>query len=128
MSLISGYYIHIIFISWIFIGRIDAEAEAPKLWSPDVKNWLIGKDLDAGKDWKQEEKGMTKDETVGWHHWLDGHEFELAPGVGDGQGGLACCSPWGHKELSTTERLNWTESVVIKTFSSVFVLIAFFKV
>ena len=128
MPLISGYYTHIILISWIFIGRTDAEVEAPKLWSPDVKNWLIGKDLDAGKDWKQEEKGMTEDEMVGWHHWLDGHEFELAPGVGEGQGGLACCSPRGRKELNTIEQLNWTESVVIKTFSSVFIFIAFFKV
>ena len=94
---------------WIFIGRTDAEAETPVLWPPDVKNWLIGKDLDAGKDWRREEKGMTEDEMVGWHHQLDGHEFEQAPGVGDGQGGLACCSPWGHKESDMTECLNWTE-------------------
>ena len=93
--------------SWIFIGRTDAEAETPILWPPDAKNWLIGKDLDAGKDWRQ--KGMTEDEMVGWHHWLDRHEFEQAPGVGDGQGGLACCSPWGHKESDVTEWLNWTE-------------------
>ena len=91
--------------SWIFIGRTDAEA--PVLWPPDGKNWLTGKDPDAGKDWKQEEKGMTEDEMVGWHHWLDGHEFEQAPGVGDGQGSLACCSPWGRKQLDTTEQLNW---------------------
>ena len=78
---------------WLFIGRTDAEAEAPILWPPDVKNWLIGKDPDAGKDWRQEEKGTTKNEMVGWHHWLNGHEFEQAPGVGDQQGGLACCSP-----------------------------------
>ena len=127
MSLSSGYYTHIIFIFWILIGRTDAEAEAPKFWSPDVGNWLIRKDLDAGKDWRQEKKGMTEDEIFGWHHQLDGHEFEWAPGVGDGQGGLAFCSPQGHKESDTTERLNWTESVVIKTFSSVFVLTAFFK-
>ena len=95
--------------SWIFIGRTDAEAETPVLWPPDAKNWLIGKDPDAGKDWKEEEKGMTEDEMVGWHHRLDGHEFEQAPGTGDRQGSLACCSPWGHKELDTTERLNWTE-------------------
>ena len=95
--------------SWIFIGRTDAEAETPILWPSDVKKWLTGKDPDAGKDWRQEEKGTTVDEMVGWHHWLDGHEFEQTPGVGDGQGGLACCSPWGHKELDTTERLNWTE-------------------
>ena len=93
--------------SWIFIGRTDAEAETPILWPPDAENWLIGKDPDAEKDWEQEEKGMTEDEMVGWHHRLDGHEFEQAPGVGDGQGSLACCSPWGHKELDTTEWLNW---------------------
>ena len=85
------------------------EAETLILWLPDVKNWLIGKDSDAGKDWKWEEKGMTEDEMVGWHHWLNGHEFEQAPGVGDGQGGLACYSPWGGKGSDTTERLNWTE-------------------
>ena len=85
--------------SWIFIGRTDAEAETPKLklWSPDVKNWSMGKDPDAGKDWRQE-KGMAEDEMAGWHHWLDGHEFEWIPGVGDGQGGLACCNSWGRKE------------------------------
>ena len=95
--------------SWIFIGRTDAEAEAPVLWPPDVKNWLIWKDPDAGKDWRQEEKGTTEHEMVGWHHRLDGHECEQAPGVGDGQGGLACYSSWGQKELDTTERLSWTE-------------------
>ena len=88
---------------WIFIGRIDAESEAQILWPPDVKYWLIGKDPDAGKDWRQEEKGMTVDEMVGWHHWLDGHEFEQALGVSDEQGSLACCSPWGCKELDMTE-------------------------
>ena len=93
--------------SWIFIGRTDAEAETPILWSPDVKNWLIWKDPNAGKDWRQE-KGTTEDEMVGWHHRLDGHESEQALGVGDGQGGLACFSPWGSKESDTTERLNWT--------------------
>ena len=93
--------------SWIFIGRTNAEA--PILGPPDAKNWLIGKDHDARKDWGQEEKGMTEDETVEWHHWLHGHEFEQAPGVGDGQGSLAGCIPWGHKELDMTERLNWTE-------------------
>ena len=92
--------------SWIFIGRTDVEAETPILWPPDVKNWLIWKDPDAGKDWRQEEKGSTEDEMVGWHHRLDGHEFGQAPGVGDGQGSLACCSPWGHRELDTTERRN----------------------
>ena len=92
--------------SWIFIGRTDAEA--PILWPPDVKNWLIRKDPDAGQAWRQEEKGMTEDEMVGWHHWLHGHEFAQAPGVGDGQGSLACCSSWGLKELDMTELLNWT--------------------
>ena len=94
--------------SWIFIGRTDAEAEAPILWPPDMKNWFIGKDPDAGKDWRQEEKGMTEDEMVGWHHWLNGHEFEQALGVSDGQGSLACCSPWDCKESDTTEWLNWS--------------------
>ena len=94
---------------WIVIGRPDAEAETPVLWPPDMKNWLIWKDPDAGKDWRQEKKGTTEDEMVGWHHRLNGHEFEWTPGVGDGQGGLAYCSPWGHKESDTTEWLNWTE-------------------
>ena len=91
--------------SWIFIGKSDAEAEAPKLWPPDVKNWLLSKDPDVGKDWRQEEKGMTEDEMIGWNHRLDGHEFEQAPGV-DGEGSLPCCSPWGCKEPDTTEQLN----------------------
>ena len=95
--------------SWIFIGGTDIEAETPILWLPNAKNWLIWKDPDARKDWKQEEKGMTEDEKVGWHHRLDGHEFEQAPGVGDGQGSLAGCSPWGRKVSDTTEWLNWTE-------------------
>ena len=93
--------------SWIFIERTDAEAETPILWPPDVKYWLLWKGPDAGKEWRQEEKGTTEDEMVGWHHRLDGYEFEQAPGVGDGQGSLACCSPWGHKESDTNERLNW---------------------
>ena len=97
--------------SWICSGRTDAEAGIPILWPPDVKNLLIGKDHDAGKDRRQEEKGTTEDEMVGWHQWLDGHEFEQAARVGDGQGSLACCSPWGRKEVDTTERLNWTERV-----------------
>ena len=92
---------------WIFIGKTDAKVETPILWPPDVKNWLIWKDPDAGKDWRQEEKGTTEDEMVGWHHQLNGHEFEQAPGVGDGQGNLACCSPWGLKE--STWLSNWTE-------------------
>ena len=94
--------------SWIFIGRTDAEAETPILRPPDVKNWLIGKDPDAGKDWRREKKGTTEDEMVGWHHRLSRDEFEEAPGVGDGQGGLACYSPWGCKESDTTE---WLKSL-----------------
>ena len=92
--------------SSIFTERTDAEAETPILWPSDAKNWLTGKDPDAGKDRKQE-KETTEDEMVGWHHWLNGHGFEQTLGVGDGQGGLACCSSWGHKELDMTERLNW---------------------
>ena len=95
--------------SWIFIWRTDAEAEALILGLPNAKNLLIGKDPDAGKDWGQEEKGMTEDEMVGWHHRLDGHGFGWTPGIGDGQGGLACCGSWGHKELDTNEWLKWTE-------------------
>ena len=95
--------------SWIVIGRTDAEAEAPILWLPDAKNWLTGKDPDAGKDWRQEDKGMSEDEMVRWHHQLNWHEFVQAPGVGDGQGSLACCSPRGCKESGMTERPNWTE-------------------
>ena len=88
------------------------EVETPILWPPDTKNWLIGKDPDVGKDWRQKEKGMTEDEMVEWHHRLDGHEFEQAPGVGDGQGGLMCCSSWSHKELGTTEWLSNNETAV----------------
>ena len=95
--------------SWIFFGRTDAEAEAPVLWPDDGKNLLIGKDPDAGKDWRQEEKGMTEDEMVGWHHRLNGHEFEQAPEVGDGQESLVCSSSWGCKESDTTKRLDWTD-------------------
>ena len=94
--------------SWIFVGRTDVEAETPILWPPDAKKRLIGKDLDAGKDWRQEEKGTTEDEMVGWHHQHNEHEFEQAPGVGDGQGSLGCCSPWGCKESDMTKWLNWT--------------------
>ena len=98
--------------SWIFtgrtfIGRTEAEAETPILWPPDAKSWLIGKDPDAEKDWRQE-KRMTEDEMVRWYHRLNGDEFEWTPGVGDGQGGLACCSPWGCKESDTSQWLNWT--------------------
>ena len=101
--------------SWVFIGRTDAEAETPVLWPPHAKSWLIGKDSDAGRDWGQEEKGTTEDEMAGWHHWLNGHEFEETPGVGDGQGSLACCGSWGHKESDTTERLKWMELNIILT-------------
>ena len=92
--------------SWIFIARTDAETETPILWPPDAKNWLIGKDPDAGKDWRHEEKGMTENDMAGWHHRLKGHESEWTLGVGDGQGGLEYCSPWGNKESDTTEQLN----------------------
>ena len=94
---------------WVFFGRNDAEAETSVLWPPHAKSWLIGKDCDAGRDWGQEEKGMTEDEMAGWHYWLDGHEFEWTPRVGDGQGGLVCCSSWSRKESDTTEWLNWPE-------------------
>ena len=93
--------------SWIFIGRIDVEAEAPILWPPDAKSWLFWKDPDAEKDWGQEEKGTTEDEMVGWHHRLNGHGFGWTLGVGDGQGGLACWGSWGHKESDMTEWLKW---------------------
>ena len=95
--------------SWIFIGRTEVEAETPILWPPDTKSWLIWKNPDSWEYWRQEEKEMAEDEMVGWHHRLNGHEFEQTPVVGAGQGGLACCSPWGHKESGTTERLNWTQ-------------------
>ena len=95
--------------SWIFTGKTDAETEAPILWPPDAKIWLIRKDPNDGKEWRQEEKGITEDEMVGWHHQLDGHEFEQASRVGEGQGSLSCCSPWGCKDLDMTERLNWIE-------------------
>ena len=98
--------------SWIFIGRTDAEAETPVLWPPLVKSWLIGKDSDAGRDWGQEENRTTEViQMAGWHHRLDAHEFEWTLGVGDGQGGLACCDSWGRKESDMTEQLNWTELI-----------------
>ena len=102
----------------------------PGLWPPHAKSWLIGKDSDAGRDWGQEEKGMTEDEMDGWHHWLDGHEFKWTPGVGDGQGGLACCNSWGCKESDTTERLNWTEKQAswIKEKYTFVILIRYFKI
>ena len=94
---------------WDFFGRNDAKAETLVLWPPHARSWLIGKDPDAGRDWGQEEKGTTEDEMAGWHHWLDGRESQWTLGVVDGQGGLACCDSWGHKESDTTEWLNWTE-------------------
>ena len=102
---------------WIFIGRTNAEAEAPILWPLDAKNWLIGKDPDAGKDWRWEEKGTTEDEMVRWHHQRNGYEFEYAPGVGDGQGSLVCYSPWGCKESDrVTELTDWSPSLQIALF------------
>ena len=95
--------------SWVSFGRYDAKAETPILWPSDAKSWLIGKDSHAGKDRGQEEKGTTEDEMAGWHHGLNGRESEWTPGVGDGQGGLACCDSWGRKESDMTERLNWTD-------------------
>ena len=107
--------------------RNDAKAETPVLWPPHVKSWLIGKDSDAGRDWGQDEKGTTEDEMARWHHQMDGREFEWTPGVGDGQGGLACCDSWGRKELDTTKRLNWTELnwTEYYTFAVFFVLFCF---
>ena len=98
--------------SWIFMGRTNAEAETPILWPPDVKNWLIGKDRDAGQDWRQEKKGTTEAEMVGWHHLLYGHEFAQAPGDGDAKGSLVCCCPWGCNESDMTwvTKPNWTDS------------------
>ena len=103
--------------SWMFTGRTDAEAETPILWPPHVKSWLIGKDPDAGRDWGQEEKGTTEDEMAGWHHQLNGHEFGWTPGVGDGQGGLACCDSWDSKESDMTERLIWSNLILYLCFS-----------
>ena len=97
--------------SWIFIGRTDVEAEAPIPWPTDVKSWLIGKVPDAGKDRRWEEKGMTEDEMVGWHHWLNGHEFGQTPRDGEGQGGLVCCGLWDCKESETTEPLNKEDTI-----------------
>ena len=96
---------------WIFTGRTDAEAEAPVPWPSDAKSQLTGKGLNAGKDWRQEEKGATEDEMVGWHHWLNGHEFEQTLANGEGQGSLVHCSPWGHKESDMTEQLNNSNNV-----------------
>ena len=94
--------------SWVFIGRTNAKAETPILWPPHAKSWLIGKDSDAGRDWRQEEKGTTEDEMAGWHHWLDGRESQWTPGVADGQGGLRCFSSWGHRvRHDWVTELNW---------------------
>ena len=93
--------------SWVFIGRTDGEAETPIIWPPDMKNWLLEKDPDAGKDWRQYKRGWER--MVGWHHRLNGHEFKQALGVGDGQGSLACCSPRGRKDSDITKWLNWTK-------------------
>ena len=98
----------------IFIGRTDAEAEAPILWPPDAKTWLIKKDADAGKDWRQEGKGTTEDEMVGWHHLLNGHESEQTLEDGEGQESLVCSSPWGHRELDTAEWLNNNKKVLVE--------------
>ena len=95
--------------SWVFFGRTDAKAETPILWPPPAKSWFIGKDFDAGRDWGHKEKGMTEHEMAGWHHQLNGREFEWTPGAGDGQGSLAWCDSWGRKESDRTEWLNWTE-------------------
>ena len=105
--------------SWVFIGRTDGEAETPILLPPDAKNWFIRKDPDAGKDWRREEKGMTEDEMIGWHHRLNEYEFEQIPGIGDGQGSLACCSPWGHKESEVTEWLHLHFSCAISAAKQV---------
>ena len=102
---------------WVFFGRSDAKVETPVLWPPHAKSWLIGKASDARRDWGQEEKGMSEDEMAVWHHQLNGHEFEWTLGVGDGQGGLASCSQWGHKESDTTERLSWTEHLDLDSTS-----------
>ena len=99
--------------SWEFIGKTDAKAETPILWPPHAKSWLIGKDPHAGRDWGQEEKGTTEDEIVGCYHQFNGHEFEWTSGVGNGQGGLACCDLWGRKESDMTELLNWTKTDLI---------------
>ena len=105
-----------------FFGRNDAKAETPVLWPPHGMSWLIGKDSDAGRDCRQEEKGMTEDEMAGWHHWLDRLESEWTPGAGDGQGGLVCCDSWGRKESDTIERLNWTElSISAKVLLFIFI-------
>ena len=111
---------------WVFIGRTDAEAETPILWPPHAKSWLIRKDPDAGRDWRQEEKGMTEDEMTGWHHRLDGHEFEQTSGVGNEQGSLGCCNPWGHEdwhdwviELKLTENIDVTGYIMVENVDGI---------
>ena len=106
---------------WDFFGGNDAEAETPVLWPPHVKSWLTGKDSDAGRDWEQEEKGTTEDEMAGWHHQLDGRESEWTPGVGDGQGGLACCDSWGRKESNTPEWLSTTFAFICHIHTHTFI-------
>ena len=113
--------------SWMFFGRNYAKAETPVLWPPHAKSWLIGKDSDAGRDWRQEEKGMTKDEMAGWHHRLDGHEFEWTPGVGDGQGGLAYWNSWGCNESDTIEWLDLTELTVFLVSNCNFCFLHIFR-
>ena len=111
--------------SWVFFGRTDAKVETPILWPPQAKSWLIGKDRDAGRDWGQEEKGMTEDGMTGWHHRLNGHESGWTPGVSDGQGGLECCNSGGRKESDTTEWLNWTDTVLVFFFlTSLFIIVS----
>ena len=114
-----------IWVQTDLFGRNDAKAETPVLWPPHVKSWLIGKDSDAGRDWGQEEKGITEDEMTGWHHWLDRRESEWTPGVGDGQGGLLCCDSWGHKESDTTEWLNWTELKLLECLNILNIVIIY---
>ena len=108
--------------SWIFTGRTDAEAEAPIIWPSDVKNWLTGKDPDAGKDWRQEEKGVTEGEMVGWHHQLNGYEFEQTLGDSEGQGSLACCSPWGHRVRYDCDWTTTTAKKLARYFMGFFLL------
>ena len=110
--------------SWIFIAGIDVKAEIPILWPPDAKSWLTGKDPDAGKDRRQEKKGTTEDEMVGWHHQLNGHKFEQVSGDGKGQGSLACCSPVGHKELDMTKWLNSNKCSLYTCFVDSFIFLS----
>ena len=128
--IVLKYILFSCYVSLIFEGPLTQFQKivmsTSVLWPPDVKNWLTGKDPDAGKDWRQEEKGMTEDEMVGRHHQLDGHDFKQALGVGDGQGSLVCCSPWGYKELEMTEWLSWTELTTSTTWEvcrAVFILL-----